>query len=247
MLKTFAAFVLAATVFAVALTSAPRAAGLDPGGAILRPPPDPPGVRLVRRSGPSDTLVYGFSWGAGTGATGYQLRVYPIRFSATVPASVGWTTVPKTMPISTVGLSTSIALINPVWDSARFRVVIRSTRPAAPGASSPIVVSKDSTVAEWTVVRLGAPGPIIVDSSLIIVGLRVVRVPVPFDTLSDAFCPIVLFYGGGEAMRASDAGGPCLEVASRLEGVTPAQQARADTVRLRARNSRAYASIGWTP
>lgn len=209
-------------------------------------PPTGPGLAEVARSAGGDTLLYRFAWGAARGATGYQFRVYPIPFPAIPPSTtVGpiqgtWKTIPAAQPVALDSTRLEVRLINPAWDSVRFRAVVRSTRGAT--------VSKDSTVVEWTVVRLGPPGPIIVDSTWLILGVEGHLVPDPgapvvAGVVSKALCPVIVFQGGGRTMRAQDAGGPCHAIAQALPPVSPSQQAIANAATLAARPHRADASI----
>lgn len=164
-----------------------------------------------------DTLTYKFSWTAGANATGYQVNAYPIAGDVG-----GWVTSPGFLPIATAVPNVQIKFLNSgMWDSVRFRVVVKSTR----GAS----VSKDSSTVEWWVRKLGAPGPVIVDSSLIFLGMRAVKLPM--DSVTYAVCPVVRFYKGGEAVPARYRDEPCATFAAGLT-TSVKQQAIADTLTL---------------
>lgn len=195
--------------------------------------PPRPALELTARAAAGDTLSYKFSWGAAAGATGYRVKVYPINpvTGGNIPTT--WTQSPGVIGqgVQTATPSLNLKLINTSWDSVTFRIVVHSYRPSSAAPNAPLTYSADSSMAQWKVVRLGAPGPIVIDSSLVVVGMRAITQPILGEINTVAVCPIVKFYKGGEAIPVKYSAAPCQSIADTLRRSTKQQQV-ADTTSL---------------
>jgi hypothetical protein len=182
---------------------------------------------------PGDSLNYRLSWGAGSRAVAYGVRV-----TASPPAN--WAGLPDGAVVP--GTTASFTAISATWDSVRFEAKVWSL-------DSRGRVSKDTARVAWSVVRgPGGPGPIQVDSSLIVIGLNLLpdTAYLVFDEQRQ-FCVLVEFHGGNVALPAEyDMVPECVSAIATLPASRRAlakQQAVADTLCIRFRTTDPQGSI----